>query len=279
MQCNALGNRPWLQRGCNNFAPSMIRLPPDKDRKECYICIYFKHTGGPCMVSICPDQCYSTPNAITPLHLRLEMISSHLLCTSAQLWICMQAAGHSILSVTDNMGNTPAQCAKNGNHHMLCHYLTMEGRKLAMRAAPHNPLVGLFMQMHFAPIIWIACLTTITVFFLKVVGRIPGDPRPLNWMMICSGIILISFSFGLVLMALVNVSDPGYIPKRGERSRQRGRGYTALNDSENLDCPALWAGNWEQLCVTCKIVRPLRAKHDPVSNRCIEVGHPPRTCS
>lgn len=141
-----------------------------------------------------------------------------------------------------------------------------------MRAAPQNYLVAMFMQMHFAPIIWLACLTTVTVFFLKVVGRAPGDPRPANWMMICSVIVLISFSFGLVLMAIVNVSDPGYVPKRGERSRQRGRGYAALTDADNLDCPALWAGNWEQLCVTCKIVRPLRAKHDPVSNRCIEVG-------
>eukprot|EP00879_Flechtneria_rotunda_P014039 GHRR01014666.1.p1 GENE.GHRR01014666.1~~GHRR01014666.1.p1 ORF type:complete len:501 (+),score=212.11 GHRR01014666.1:1155-2657(+) len=38
-----------------------------------------------------------------------------------------------------------------------------------------------------------------------------------------------------------------------------------------LDSPALWYGNWQQLCVTCKIVRPLRAKHCAVSDRCVEV--------
>lgn len=190
----------------------------------------------------------------------------------------VQASGHKLLSVTDNMGNTPAQCAKNGNHHMLCQYLTMEGRKLAMRAAPQNFIIGALMKMHFAPIIWIACLSTITLFFLKVVGRTPGDPEPLPWMLICSFVILTAFSFGLVLMAVVNVSDPGYILKRGERSRQRSKGYAALHDVDNLDCPALWAGNWEQLCVTCKIVRPLRAKHDPVSDRCIEVRSPGCDC-
>lgn len=39
----------------------------------------------------------------------------------------------------------------------------------------------------------------------------------------------------------------------------------------SLDSPALWAGNWQQLCVTCKIVRPLRAKHCTVTDRCVEL--------
>ena len=38
-----------------------------------------------------------------------------------------------------------------------------------------------------------------------------------------------------------------------------------------LDSPALWAGNWGQLCVSCRIVRPLRAKHCSVTGRCVEV--------
>ncbi|KIY98503.1 S-acyltransferase TIP1 [Monoraphidium neglectum] len=38
-----------------------------------------------------------------------------------------------------------------------------------------------------------------------------------------------------------------------------------------LDCPALWSGQWGQICVTCRIVRPLRAKHCSVTDRCIEV--------
>ena len=39
---------------------------------------------------------------------------------------------------------------------------------------------------------------------------------------------------------------------------------------QELDSPALWAGNWNQICPTCRIVKPLRAKHDAFSNRCVE---------
>lgn len=47
---------------------------------------------------------------------------------------------------------------------------------------------------------------------------------------------------------------------------------TRYRPAKLLDSPALWAGNWQQLCVTCRIVRPLRAKHCSITNRCIEVG-------
>lgn len=37
-----------------------------------------------------------------------------------------------------------------------------------------------------------------------------------------------------------------------------------------IENPALVAGNWSQLCITCKIVRPLRAKHCSICDRCVE---------
>ncbi|MBA0763059.1 hypothetical protein Gotri_012582, partial [Gossypium trilobum] len=37
-----------------------------------------------------------------------------------------------------------------------------------------------------------------------------------------------------------------------------------------INNPILLAGNWSQLCATCKIVRPLRAKHCSTCDRCVE---------
>jgi palmitoyltransferase len=54
------------------------------------------------------------------------------------------------------------------------------------------------------------------------------------------------------------------------RSHDSGSGGSSSGTSL-LDSPALWAGHWSQLCVTCKIVRPLRAKHCGVTDRCVEV--------
>lgn len=47
-------------------------------------------------------------------------------------------------------------------------------------------------------------------------------------------------------------------------------GRSGKGPYSQLDTPALWTGNWGQLCVTCRIVRPLRAKHCAVTDRCIE---------
>jgi palmitoyltransferase ZDHHC13/17 len=186
----------------------------------------------------------------------------------------MQAGGLPLLVVPDKMGNTPAECARNGNHMILGHHLQHEERRLSSKAASKNSIMSTIMGLHFAPVIWIACLATITVLFLKVLGNSVSGIRPKSWMIISALILVVSFGMGLVLMAAVNVSDPGYVPRRGERPKSKTKEYTSLIDTDNLDCPALWAGNWEQLCVTCKIVRPLRSKHDPVCNRCIEVCVP-----
>lgn len=107
---------------------------------------------------------------------------------------------------------------------------------------------------------------------------------------------LLAFA-GLYCLYLTTCADPGYIPlnhSRGSGSGGSGSGSSAASgdraiplhrwDSNGksgargsgsgsavLDNPALAAGQWQQLCVSCRIVRPLRAKHCSVTGRCIEV--------
>lgn len=191
----------------------------------------------------------------------------------------MQSGGLNLLTAADRLGSTPEQCANKSGHRMLAHYLHNQERKLKTLAAPTSRIARVFHKLYFAPVIWVATLAAIVAFHLKVVTSGPSLPPAQPWMMRLSLVSLLCSTWGLILMAVLNVSDPGYVPRRGDAKQQGGGGkgdaertaLKALSDVENLDCPALWNGRWEQLCVTCKIVRPLRAKHEEFSGRCIEV--------
>lgn len=105
---------------------------------------------------------------------------------------------------------------------------------------------------------------------------------------------------GLYFLYLTTCADPGFIPlnshgagragssgasssskstiqmqrydsngkHHGRSSSGGGGGHSS--GSAVLDNPALAAGQWQQLCVSCRIVRPLRAKHCSVTGRCVE---------
>lgn len=75
-------------------------------------------------------------------------------------------------------------------------------------------------------------------------------------------------SGGLIMFYRCSRKDPGFI-KRNMHDGEH------MKDDEPLlkiriDNPALLAGNWSQLCITCKIVRPIRAKHCSTCDRCVE---------
>jgi len=100
---------------------------------------------------------------------------------------------------------------------------------------------------------------------------------------------------GLVFLYKTSVADPGFLPKNSimtdgfsstvGKSGRRGTAVSlssskvarnrsiedgAAADESSLNSPALWQSKWGQMCVTCRIVRPLRAKHCATTDRCIE---------
>ena len=117
------------------------------------------------------------------------------------------------------------------------------------------------------PGIWALVISLVSLFLFKVVQNISVGP----WS------VVVLAATGLVVLFRITTADPGYvcsITKGNMRSTKgsasRGNGGEGYNHYKALDSPALWAGNWNQLCVTCKIVRPLRAKHCSMTDRCVQ---------
>ena len=84
-------------------------------------------------------------------------------------------------------------------------------------------------------------------------------------------LVLASASGGLYYMKRVSQSDPGFVTASILSSIRRGaRPSSAAHDvDERLNHSELWAGNWDQLCVTCKFVKPFGTKHCATRDKCV----------
>jgi hypothetical protein len=84
-------------------------------------------------------------------------------------------------------------------------------------------------------------------------------------------LVVASAGAGLFFMYRTAFRDPGVL-RVGLEGRAGARGASASGSGDaaaRLDMPVLWAGNWGAMCVTCKLVRPLGAKHCSVLNKCV----------
>ncbi|KAL0451813.1 UNVERIFIED_CONTAM: protein S-acyltransferase 24 [Sesamum latifolium] len=180
--------------------------------------------------------------------------------------VLVQAGKKEDLMVTDNTGLTPAQLAADKNHRQVAFFLG-NARKLFDKRWDSNSFVGKLSKLGLAPLLW-------CIIFLMLLAYIHSVVLASNLPRLTAGFGLFAWmgvffaTVGLVLFYRCSSKDPGYI-------RMNIHDSANMKDDEPLlkieiNNPALLAGNWAQLCATCKIVRPLRAKHCSTCDRCVE---------
>uniref|UniRef100_A0A0E0NAU6 S-acyltransferase n=1 Tax=Oryza rufipogon TaxID=4529 RepID=A0A0E0NAU6_ORYRU len=145
--------------------------------------------------------------------------------------VLVQAGKKEDLMVQDNTGLTPAQLAADKNHRQVAFFLGNARRVHERGCGQYSSNMTLLFGLF-------------------------------SWL----GIFLATA--GLVMFYKCSRKDPGYIDKN-TRDAQNQRDDEPLL-KRGLDNPELLAGNWSQLCITCKIVRPVRSKHCSTCDRCVE---------
>ncbi|KAF5175963.1 S-acyltransferase [Thalictrum thalictroides] len=180
--------------------------------------------------------------------------------------VLVQAGKKEDLMVTDNTGFTPAQLASDKNHRQVAFFLG-NARRLFDKRFDGNSRLGKLSKLGLAPVLWCIIFVLLVTYIHSVIldvnlPRLTAAFGLLAWL----GVFLASA--GLVMFYRCSRKDPGYI-------RMNIHDPQNLKDDEpllkiELNNPTLLAGNWSQLCATCKIVRPLRSKHCSTCDRCVE---------
>ncbi|GMJ07543.1 TIP GROWTH DEFECTIVE 1 [Hibiscus trionum] len=177
--------------------------------------------------------------------------------------VLVQAGKMEDLLVTDNSGLTPAQLASDKNHRQVAFFLG-NARRLLENRCDGNSRMGRFTRVRLAPLLWCVILLLLATYIHAVImdsnlPKLTAGFSLLAWV----GVILAST--GLVMFYRCSSKDPGYL-KMNVHDPQTMKDDEPLLKIETNN-PSLLAGNWSQLCATCK---PLRAKHCSTCDRCVE---------
>ncbi|XP_076946492.1 protein S-acyltransferase 24-like [Bidens hawaiensis] len=180
--------------------------------------------------------------------------------------VLAQAGKKEDLMATDNTGLTPARLASDRKHRQVAFFLG-NARRVLDKWWDGSGTLGRFSKLGLAPslvcVIFVLLMTYInSVIMASDLPKMTAGSAVFAWI----GVILASS--GLVLFYRCSRKDPGYV-------KTNRHGLHSMKDDEPLlkieiSDPALLAGNWSQLCVTCKIVRPIRSKHCSTCDRCVE---------
>nr|GMD95089.1 protein S-acyltransferase 24 [Ipomoea batatas] len=180
--------------------------------------------------------------------------------------VLVQAGNKEDLMVTDHTGLTPAQLASDKNHRQVTFFLE-NARQLFEKRCDGDSWLGKLLKLGLAPILWCLIFLLLVTYIHSVIMD-PNLPKLTAASALFAWLGVFFAISGLVMFYRCSSKDPGYIRMSAHDSQD-------IKDDEpllkiDIDHPALLAGNWSQLCSTCKIVRPLRAKHCSTCGHCVE---------
>ncbi|WPT14430.1 Protein S-acyltransferase 24 [Picochlorum sp. SENEW3] len=213
----------------------------------------------------------------TPLH--WAAMKGHL----DACMVLLQGGAEDALETTDASGCTPSQLAIDKGHRGLGLNLAEYRYHKESRRGSSRGLCATLSRLHLAPVIWGIILSMLGLLSVSIVWN--SDIFPASATLITIGAwITYSLAFvGLIFLYKTTVADPGFLPRNTVGSKHEIRGTLSgskannrrmeeggKSDESSMNSPALWAGQWSQLCVTCRIVRPLRAKHCATTDRCVQ---------
>ncbi|XP_052309869.1 protein S-acyltransferase 24 isoform X2 [Populus trichocarpa] len=140
-------------------------------------------------------------------------------------------------------------------------------RRLLDKQCDGNDRLGRLSKLGLAPVLWFIIILLLLIYVNSVILA-SNLPKLTAGFGLLAWLAVFLATGGLVMFYRCSRKDPGYI-------RMNVHDPQNMKDDEPLlkieiNNPALLAGNWSQLCATCKIVRPLRAKHCSTCDRCVE---------
>eukprot|EP00793_Prasinoderma_coloniale_P001738 PRCOL_00003543-RA len=185
--------------------------------------------------------------------------------------LLLATSSERVLDDTEKAGKTAADLARDGGHGHIA--LFIDRQKKSIRQSKRRKCKGM---EGMAPGLWAFIIGLTTLFFFALRNfrfssgmQLAPDGLPMEGT--ASGSIVVTFgmlivfatvSSGLALLYHASTTDPGYVPIGGNK----GPGARGLSAEE---IAVLNASDWQRLCPTCKVVKPPRAKHDSVTNRCV----------
>ena len=195
----------------------------------------------------------------------------------------LQGGSEDMLETVEGSGMTPSQLAIEKGHRGLG--LNLAEYRLHVEASERRRRgsgMGWLMRLHLAPVIWGIIIGMVTLMTCSVVipsrnqGNVLFGGHQVG-VTVGAWMTYVLAGVGLLFLYKTTVADPGFLPKNtvatkntSKVARNRSIEDGSVADASSLNSPALWNSKWSQMCVTCRIVRPLRAKHCATTNRCIE---------